>query len=98
MDSGPEKKTVRVTILNQTYTLLATDEPGEVEALAHHVDELMTAIAVRAGNLDSTRVAVLACMHIADQLRSLEQELTSLKERVEENSKRFSLLLDRVIE
>jgi len=37
MDS--EKKTVRVTIFNQTYNLGATDEDGEVETLGHTVDE-----------------------------------------------------------
>ena len=42
---------MRVTIFNQTYTLAATGEAGEVEALAHTVDELMTDIAQRAGNV-----------------------------------------------
>ena len=69
MDSGAERKTVRVTIFNQTYTLAATDEAGEVETLAHTVDELMTSIAQRAGNMDAQRIAVLACLHLADRLR-----------------------------
>lgn len=98
MDSGPDKKTVRVTILNQTYTLQTSDEPSDVEAAAQRVDEVMTSIAARAGNLDSSRVAVLACLHIADQLRTLERELESLKGRVDAKSKQFSVLLDRAIE
>jgi two-component system sensor histidine kinase KdpD len=68
MDSGAERKTVRVTIFNQTYTLAATDEAGEVETLAQTVDELMTSIAQRAGNMDAQRIAVLACLHLADRL------------------------------
>jgi len=56
----PGRKTVRVTIFNQSYTLVATEEDGEVEALAHSVDELMTDIAQRAGNVDANRIAVLA--------------------------------------
>ena len=92
-----ERKTVRVTIFNQTYALAATDEEGEVEALAHSIDELMTSIAMRAGNVDGNRVAVLACLHLADRLRSMERELTDLKDRVDRKSKQFSVLLDDVI-
>ena len=89
------RKTVRLTIFNQSYTLLATEEPGEVEALAHSVDDLMTEIAHRAGNADSNRIAVLACLHMADRLRAMERELGALKARVDEKSRQFSLLLDQ---
>ncbi|MGA3204707.1 MAG: cell division protein ZapA [Bryobacteraceae bacterium] len=92
-----ERKTVRVTIFNQTYSLAATDEEGEVEALAHSIDELMTSIALRAGNVDANRVAVLACLHLADRLRSMERELGELKDRVEQKSRQFSVLLDQAI-
>jgi cell division protein ZapA len=94
---GVERKTVRVTIFNQTYSLAATEEDGEVEALAHSIDELMTSIALRAGNVDGNRVAVLACLHMADRLRSMERELSELRSRVEQKSRQFSLLLDDVI-
>jgi cell division protein ZapA len=90
----PERKTVRVTIFNQTYTLAATDNAEEIEALAHTVDELMTSIAPRAGNMDANRIAVLACLHLADRLQSTERELNDLKGRVDEKSRHFALLLD----
>jgi cell division protein ZapA len=89
------RKTVRVTIFNQSYSLLATEEPGELEALAHSVDDLMTEIAQRAGNADSNRIAVLACLHMADRLRAMERELGALKARVDQKSQQFSLLLDQ---
>jgi cell division protein ZapA len=98
MDSAAERKTVRVTIFNQTYTLAATDEAGEVEMLGQMVDELMTSIAQRAGNMDSQRIAVLACLHMADRLRTIERELASLKERVDEKTRHLSLLLDQAID
>jgi len=98
MDSGAERKTVRVTIFNQTYTLAATEEPGEVEMLGQTVDELMTSIAQRAGNMDSQRIAVLACLHLADRLRTIESELSSLKERVDVKTRHLSLLLDQAID
>ena len=102
MDSGAERKTVRVTIFNQTYTLAArdeaSDEAGEVETLAHTVDELMTSIAQRAGNMDAQRIAVLACLHLADRLGAIERELSSLKQRVDQKTRHLSLLLDRAID
>jgi cell division protein ZapA len=98
MESGAERKTVRVTIFNQTYSLAATGEPGEVEALAHSVDELMTSIAQRAGNMDAQRISVLACLHMADRLRTIEHDLESLKDRVDEKSRQLSILLDRAID
>jgi len=93
----PNTEPVRVTIFNQTYSLVATDDAGQVQELAHIVDKLMTEIAARAGNVDSTRTAVLACLHLADRLRTLERELASLKGRVEEKAREFSVLLDGAI-
>src|SRR5690349_22733251 len=97
MDSGTDRKTVRVTIYNQPYTLAVSGESGEVEALAHSVDQLMTDIAHRAGNVDGSSVAVLTCLHLADRLRDMEQELSAYRSRVTEKTRQFSLLLDQTI-
>jgi cell division protein ZapA len=97
MDSGAERKTVHVTIFNQPYTLAVSGETGEVEALAHTVDQLMTDIALKAGNVEGSRVAVLACLHLADRLRGAEQELSDFRSQVGEKSRRFSVLLDEAI-
>jgi cell division protein ZapA len=94
----PEKQPVRVTILNQSYTLLAKGDPREVEQLAESVDELMLSIAQKAPNADSTRIAVLACLHLADRLHELEQDLSSLKERVGRKSEEFAALLEQAFE
>jgi len=93
-----ERKTVRVTIYNQPYTLAATEEPGEIEELAHTVDELMTSVARQSGNADTNRVAVLTCLHLADRLRGAERDLAGLNTRLEEKSRHFSTLLDTVLE
>ncbi len=76
-----ERKSVRVTIYNQPYTLAVSGDPGEFEALASSVDALMTNIAQRAGNVDGMKVAVLA-LQLADQARGMEQELATLKSEV----------------
>ncbi len=93
MDTG--RKTVRVTIFNLSYTLVATEEPGEVEALAQTVDDLMADISRHGGTTDPNRVAVLACLHLADRLRAMERELSALKSRVDQKSRQFSMLLDQ---
>ena len=88
------KQPVRVHIFNQTYTLLADGDPGEVEAVAHQIDELMVTIASRAGTGDSTRVAVLACLHLADRLRSTETQLHQL----EDKSARIAGILEQALD
>ncbi len=90
-----DRKTVRVTIFNQAYSLTVAGDPAEVESLAHSVDALMTEIAQRAGNVDGNRVAVLASLHLADKLRSIERELADLKARVDSKSQQFALLLEQ---
>ena len=84
------RQPVRVHVFNQTYTMLADGDPREVEALAHRVDELMASIANQSSSGDSTRVAVLACFHLADKLRAAEQRL----ETIEDRSARITALLE----
>ena len=88
------KQPVRVHIFNQTYTLLADGDPGEVEAVAHEIDELMATIANRAGTGDSTRVAVLACLHLADKLRTSEAQ----RRLIEDKSARIADLLEKALD
>jgi cell division protein ZapA len=93
----PNTEPVRVTIFNQTYSLVASEEPGRIEQLAHKVDELMSNVAAHAGNIDATRAAVLACLHLADQVDRLDQELAELRDTVGHKAREFSVLLDEAI-
>jgi cell division protein ZapA len=91
------KQIVRVTIFNQTYTVSTAGDPAEIERIAAEVDELMSSIARRAGNLDTARTAVLACIHLADRLRAVEGELASLRGSVQQKSRDFASLLDAAL-
>jgi cell division protein ZapA len=91
------KRSVRVTIFNQTYTITAASDPRETEELAGRVDELMSSIARRAGNLDMTRTAVLACLHLADRLRTVERQLEELRNGIHHKTRDFNALLDQAI-
>ncbi len=92
----PSTEPVRVTIFNQTYTVSAVEGDADIHELAHTVDELMRNIS-RSGNFDATRTAVLACLHLADQLRTAQHQLDELKVEVQNKAKDFALRLETVI-
>jgi cell division protein ZapA len=93
-DTG--KQPVRVTILNQLYTLRAAGDPREVEQVARSVDELLHSIADRAPSADPTRIAVLGCLHLADQLRTLEHDLAALRRSVNYKTEKLTELLGQL--
>jgi cell division protein ZapA len=93
----PDKQSVRVTILSRPYVLRTAGDPREVERVAASVNELMLTIASRAPNADSTHIAVLACLHLADKLRQLETELGQFKQRVDRKSEEFAGMLEQLI-
>ena len=95
--NSSEKQPVRVTILSRPYTLLASGDAREVEEVAASVNELMLSIAGKAPNADSTRIAVLACLHLADKLRALELELSRLQERVDRKTVEFAGMLEQAL-
>ena len=88
------RQSVPVHIFNQTYNLLADDDPREVQEIAQQIDELMVSIASRGSSGDSTRVAVLACFHLADNLRAAEKQLRQF----ESKSERIGTLLEKAFE
>ena len=95
--SPPDRQQVRVTILSRPYTLLATGDPRETEAVAAEVNDLMLSIAARAPNADSTRIAVLACLHLADKVRTMERDLNRLRDRVDRKTEEFGQMLEQLI-
>jgi cell division protein ZapA len=97
MESASDRQPVRVTILSRPYTVLATGDPREVEEVAASVNELMLSIASKAPNADSTRIAVLACMHLADRLRALERDLGKVKARVDRKSDELLGILEQAL-
>jgi cell division protein ZapA len=92
-----DKQTVRVTILSRPYTLRVAGDPREVEAVAASVNDLMLSIAGRSPDSDSTRIAVLACLHLADKLRALELENQQLKQQAGSRSEAFEGLVERLV-
>ena len=88
------RQSVRVQIFNQSYSLLVDEDSEDVQELAHQIDELMFSISSRTSSGDSTRVAVLACLHLADKLRAAEKQLQSF----EDKSERIASLLEQALD
>jgi cell division protein ZapA len=88
------RQPVRVQIFNQSYSLVVDSDPREVQEIAREVDDLMATIASRNSSVDSTRVAVLACLHLADKLHAARKQLQSF----EDKSGRIATLLEEALE
>jgi cell division protein ZapA len=87
------KLPVRVQIFNQNYSLMVDGDPRETMEVAHQIDELMVSIANRISSGDSTRVAILACLHLADKLRAAEKQIESF----ENESGRIASMLEEAL-
>jgi cell division protein ZapA len=99
METGAkQKRPVRVTIANQSFTLVTSGDDKEVFELANKVDELISGIAARSTNADTARLAILACLHLADRVNSMELELKSMRDRLESRLKHFEGLLDQALD
>jgi len=93
-----EQEGVRVSIFDQVYHLKgSSDDRAYVEQLARYVDHRMASIASRTQTVDSMRVAVLAALHIADELLRLRQEHGELQQAVREKSEEYTAMLDEAL-
>jgi cell division protein ZapA len=63
-----EDTRVQVEIGGRTYTLRGDRDPRAVKELAAFVDQRMAEIAEQTLTVDTTRVAILAALNIADEL------------------------------
>jgi cell division protein ZapA len=85
---------VRVEIFDQGYNLRGTN-PEYILQLAEYVDGKMRAVADQTHTVDSSRLAVLAALNIADEYHLLKSKLEG---GVSDSSKRARRLLDALDE
>lgn len=89
---------IRVSIYDQVYYLKSdAADRAYMQEVARYVDEKMHAVASRTQTVDSFRVAVLAALHIADELFRLQQDHQRLQSGVEAKSVQYAALLDEVL-
>lgn len=66
---------VSLRIYGETYTLRTDEDPGYAEEVAGYVDARMREVAASGKVVVTSRIAVLAAMHIADELLKLRREV-----------------------
>jgi cell division protein ZapA len=81
-----------VSIRGRAFTIQSDEEEAYVRQLAAFVDEKMSQ--VRSGG-DSVGVAVLAALHIADELHRLRREYAQLTSKIEALSRDLARTLDQ---
>ena len=73
---------VQVYIFNQTYRLRSTSDEEHIRRVARLVDERMRQIAQLAPNHDALKVAVMAALHIAEELERVRESQGGQSEAV----------------
>lgn len=91
-------QTVNVKIYNQTYTIRAHDGDAErTLRLAALVDQRIREIAQGALTADSVKLAILAAIHIADELDRANVKYDELNQELVARSAECAELLDQML-
>jgi len=87
---------VRVEIFDQGYNLRGTD-PEYILKLAEYVDAKMRAVADQTHTVDSSRLAVLAALNIADEYHLLKRKLDGGSSESSKRARELIGALDEVL-
>jgi cell division protein ZapA len=90
-------RVIPVQIQGQRYPIQTTLDAEYVARLAAFVDERMRAAAESTPTGDSTRLAVLAALNIADELFRANDATDTRDGRLAERTEELERLLDRVL-
>ncbi len=89
--------TIRVEIYNQTYNIRSDGDSEYVTGLAEFVDSRMREISSGTLTVDSLKVAILAALHIADELHRLKRLHEQADQQLASRSAECAEMLDRVL-
>jgi cell division protein ZapA len=89
--------TIRVEIYNQTYNIRSDGDSEYLTKLADFVDSRMREISSGTLTVDSLKVAILAALHIADELHRLKQTHEQADAQLALRSAECSEMLDRLL-
>src|SRR5437763_9707569 len=96
MDSA-STPTIRVEIYNQTYNIRSDGDSEYITQLAEFVDTRMREISSGTLTVDSLKVAILAALHIADELHRLRRLHEQADAQLAARSAECADMLDRVL-
>src|SRR2546421_4586059 len=89
--------TIRVEIYNQIYNIRSDGDSEYVINLAEFVDRRMREISSGTLTVDSLKVAILAALHIADELHRLKRLHEQADQQLVTRSAECAEMLDRVL-
>jgi cell division protein ZapA len=90
-------RSVRVEIYGQAYSIRTEGGSDHIHALAEMVDRRMKEIARVTLTVDSLKVAILAALHIAEELHQTRRRLDEFDHDLAERSARCSYELDQFL-
>src|ERR671917_1258522 len=89
--------TIRVEIYNQIYNIRSDGDSDYISQLAEFVDTRMREISSGTLTVDSLKVAILAALHIADELHRLKRLHEQADSQLAARSGECADLLDRLL-
>lgn len=93
----PSTPTIRVEIYNQTYNIRSDGDSEYISQLAEFVDNRMREISSGTLTVDSLKVAILAALHIADELHRLKRLHEQADTQLASRSAECAEMLDRLL-
>jgi cell division protein ZapA len=87
-------RSVKVSVAGQTLALRTDARPNYVKELAEFVNAKIDEIRASGRVVSTQSLALLAALHIADELHQLRDEQRDLKREVRERSERILRYLD----
>ncbi|HJX92569.1 MAG TPA: cell division protein ZapA [Pyrinomonadaceae bacterium] len=97
MDATTSSPTIRVEIYNQTYNIRSDGDTEYIIQLAEFVDGRMREISSGTLTVDSLKVAILAALHIADELHRLKNMHEQADSQLAARSSECAEMLDRLL-
>src|SRR3984893_14059550 len=97
MEATPTSPTIRVEIYNQTYNIRSDGDTEYIIQLAEFVDSRMREISSGTLTVDSLKVAILAALHIADELHRLKHVHEQADAQLAMRSSECAEMLDRLL-
>ena len=97
METTPSSPTIRVEIYNQTYNIRSDGDTEYIIQLAEFVDSRMREISSGTLTVDSLKVAILAALHIADELHRLKNMHEQADSQLAARSSECAEMLDRLL-
>src|SRR3989304_8613807 len=98
MDEKPEKEgtkplQIKVEIVGKTYTLKGETNFAYMEKIAGYVNQKMKALSVNSEIVDSSKIAILTALNIADELFKAKDKLMNI---IKTNEEKTSDILNRL--